>query len=250
MNKTLKFSLLASLGLLSMAATIKISDMVAATTVGNADLFTLVQGGVNKKVTQSTLLTNIFANVTAGNNVTVTNQGTNIIIAASSSGSSWPPTNYGVVIQEKHFPFQIKTNTTLTIPSDDTIPQISEGLALITNSITPLSTNSYLVAEFYGQFSAGGAISPSAALFFNGQAASVGASKVTIGGADFFYTMVTCSSNIANSSLTAKTFSYNMGNAGSGTVYINRGNTGTLTNVFAQTTVSKMVIREIQGPLP
>jgi len=83
----IKYGLVAILGLLSVAATIKISDMTSATTVGNADLFTLVQGGANKKVTQATLLTNIFANVTAGSNVTVTNQGTNIIIAATSGSS-------------------------------------------------------------------------------------------------------------------------------------------------------------------
>jgi hypothetical protein len=85
-----KVCLFSLVGLLSVAATIKISDMVTATSVGNADLFTIVQGGTNKKVTQATLLTNTFANVTGGSGINVTNLGTNIVIAASgSSGSSY-----------------------------------------------------------------------------------------------------------------------------------------------------------------
>lgn len=220
--------------------------MTAATTVGNADLFTIVQGGTNKKVTQATLLTNIFANVTAGSNVTVTNQGTNIIIAASSSSStSWPPTNSGVSIQKRVFIYTNKVATVSVIPTDNTIPQISEGLGAMTNNFTPVSTNSLILVSVTANFSASAILNVCGAVFDDTNTNAFAAAFVRIDGADVLY-QCSMSGTLTNTALTARNFVFNWGPNGATTAYINRGNTAGFTNLFGDVLNTVMIIEEIQ----
>ena len=57
---------------------LKISEMIEATSLGDSDLLTIVQGGVNKKITKSNAIGNI---ITALNNPTyVTGTGTSVTL--------------------------------------------------------------------------------------------------------------------------------------------------------------------------
>lgn len=62
-------------------------------------------------------------------------------------------------------PYTTYTSTGLGIPNDNTIPQITEGLELMTVAITPTSATSRLRIEFLGNFGGGSGSSGVAALF-------------------------------------------------------------------------------------
>jgi hypothetical protein len=64
MNTKLKYLGIAALAMVSIAATVKISNMTTATTIADVDLLTIVQGGANKSITWGVLKTNSVLSVT------------------------------------------------------------------------------------------------------------------------------------------------------------------------------------------
>lgn len=74
---------------------------------------------------------------------------------------------------------------TYVIPIDDTIPQITEGAALINTSITPKSATNKLRFRFRGEACMSAASSFTVALFVNGVANAVAANYTTCPGASY-----------------------------------------------------------------
>ncbi len=76
-------------------------------------------------------------------------------------------------------PYVTYTSTGVVIPYDDTIPQITEGLEIMTVTITPTNATNRLRLEFNGSFGISSAGSVSVALFQDATAGALAASGAT-----------------------------------------------------------------------
>jgi hypothetical protein len=232
-----KVCLFSLVGLLSVAATIKISDMVTATSVGNADLFTIVQGGTNKKVTQATLLTNTFANVTGGSGINVTNQGTNIVIAATGSSG-------GKVAQVVTTTSTTDASTSSTIPFDDTEPQSGEGAAYasLNTTITPTSASSKLIIDVNLFIGASAQSTVIFAIFKDSDASAIQTRSFGFTG-NAYTQSLPIRFVVSAGSTTARTYKLRYGPTGATTAYI--GGTGGSTSLFGTANQQNMTVTEV-----
>lgn len=160
MSNKLKYSLVLVLSLLSVAATVKISDMVSATSIADADLFTIVQSGTNKKITWETLKTNVVVGVEAGTGVTTsTNAG--VVTVNATGGSGADPR----VVTNSYTRITNQFLCTTLMVADNSVPQNTEGDPVITNSFTMTSATNYLEITIDGHCSASGILTGVGAVF-------------------------------------------------------------------------------------
>lgn len=196
---------------------------------------------------------------------TYTSSGTTLarttVLASSNSGSAVNFTGTGItvrlivpatwfsgitsskLIQRVYTTFSSDLSTSATIPEDDTIPQSSEGTQIGTLSITPTSTNNYLLIRWVAPL-VGSNINQSVifAMFKDSGANAIQAAHLTFVGSSYGLPCVMeyieqCSST------SSQTFKIRYGSgAGAGTTYVNRDGFGAL---FGSTLpIATLVIEE------
>lgn len=129
----------------------------------------------------------------------------------------------GHILQSVSAEYTASTAITAVIPSDDTIPQITEGTEIITLVITPTSITNKLRARFSGMGSANGVAGLSAAIF-TGATNARAATIVSVPAANYAC-MLICEFEYVPGALTPVTVSVRVGpSAGNG--YMNGSASG------------------------
>lgn len=147
--------------------------------------------------------------------------------SAEASGIKWAAANSGKLAQVVTASSVTSGSTTANIPFDDTIPQNTEGLEILTLAITPTNASSTLQITATVAVSGGGLVSVAGALFVDSTANAIAANLNTVGGLGYF-SFLTVVASISASSTSARTYKFRIGNSTSGTVYYNRWATGDL----------------------
>lgn len=128
----------------------------------------------------------------------------------------------GSVVQTKYGEYTANTNITAVIPTDDTIPQNTEGTEIISLSITPRFATSTILLRFAGQFSTSGVQSGFCALF-RGSTSNAIASQFVYSQAGTYQTW-----NLAYmdspATTSATTYSLRVGPGGAATLRLNGTN--------------------------
>jgi len=168
---------------------------------------------------------------------------TNGTLTVTGGSSSWPPTNANVLVQNVFYPYTNKFSGTSVIPADNSIPQSSEGASVVTNSFTPLTTNSIIQVQFLAHVNGAAALTISGALFLDSETNTFGASSTRTTIQDEFQPLITIGT-FTNTTGSAFNINYRVGPNGANTIYINRGNAASLTNYFLNTLISGMTITE------
>lgn len=132
-------------------------------------------------------------------------------------------------------------STTNQIPTDNTIPQSSEGQEYMTLTITPKSASSTLIVEWQGFVSASALASVSAAIFRDSGTGAVAATLTTITTAGYGF-IVTVSAKVSSGSTSASTFKIRFGPNNASTAYVNRFSTG---DVFGGVQTAFLKITEV-----
>lgn len=132
------------------------------------------------------------------------------------------------------------TSTTASIPTDDTIPQISEGTELITCSITPTSATSKLLIMFESIFYVASTDILVYALFKNLEANAVSACTTYVNALHRVKGSIT--KDIVAGTTSELTFSIRYG-VSAGTAYVNGG---TASRLFGGVMEATMVIMEYE----
>lgn len=131
------------------------------------------------------------------------------------------------------------TSTTAVIPSDNTIPQNTEGTEYLTVSITPTASDSELKVEFTVFVQATSTIAASAALFRDSTADADYA--ILTGTSTNERGILTGSYVYTSGSTSSTTFKLRIGPWAAGTVYINRTPGGT---VFGSASIGYLQVTE------
>lgn len=126
-----------------------------------------------------------------------------------------------------------------TIPNDNTIPQNTEGVEILSVAITPTSASSIIRINVHANIGAAATGVGSAALFVDTTANALAASMSYIlggamGGVDLVY-------EVSAGSTSARTYKVRVGLA-SGTVYVNGDNTA---RIFGGVAVSSLTVTEV-----
>jgi hypothetical protein len=147
--------------------------------------------------------------------------------SAEASGIKWAAASSGKLAQAVTASSVTSGSTTANIPFDDTIPQNTEGLEILTLAITPTNASSTLQITATVTVSGGGLVSVAGALFVDSTANAIAANLNTVGGNGYF-SFLTVAASISAGSTSARTYKFRIGNSTSGTVYYNRWATGDL----------------------
>ncbi len=138
---------------------------------------------------------------------------------SKSQGGTGTTTGLKIINVVEATPYTTYTSTGAGIPSDNSIPQITEGIELMTVSITPTSATSRLRIEFDGRFGGGSGSSGVAALFQDSIAnALVAESNGTYDSANLY--PIDLVHEMAAGTTSATTFRVRVGSIAS-TLYIN-----------------------------
>jgi len=133
-------------------------------------------------------------------------------------------------------------STTANIPFDDTIPQNTEGIEILTLAITPKNASSTLQITASVTVSGGGLVTAAGALFVDATANAIAANLNTIGGSGYFGTLNVVTSISAGSTL-ARTYKFRIGNSAAGIVYYNSWSGGNIYSTIGPDT--RITILEI-----
>lgn len=148
----------------------------------------------------------------------------------------------GSVINSAYAEVTAYSTTAATIPMDDTPPQNTEGLQLISVSITPTSATSKIRVRFVGLFSHSASEHIVTALFVSGNANSLRSTYVRTVGAN-----TAAQSHLefehAPGTTSALTYSIRIGTF-AGTIYVNGNSTG---RVFGGVAGAVLVAEEIKA---
>jgi len=157
-------------------------------------------------------------------------------VTLSNSGTA---SGFGKVLQYAISNYTTQTSTTLVIATDGSIPQNSEGIEILTATITPTSASSKLLIEFDAPFTSGNTgMGNVFALFQDSVADAIVAASSTI-----------MASTVANQAMlrhymtsgttSATTFKIRWGVTG-GTGYINRWDTSAVFGATGEATLKVM----------
>ncbi len=136
----------------------------------------LVTDGSSVPSIGTTLPTQVQGNITSTGTITSgTWNGTTIAVANGGTGIT--ASNPIVQIVRANTTSVITCNGAITL--NDTIPQISSGVEIITVTITPKNSNNILTIEFYGSGEVSGATTGSVCLFQDSTANALSASVAT-----------------------------------------------------------------------
>lgn len=126
----------------------------------------------------------------------------------------------GSVVKSSYTQYLLSADLTTAIPYDDTIPQISEGVEIITVSFTPTSATNNLRFSFTGMFAHGGTQVGIAALFGGGVASAIAATACRTESGDEPGQFCLTHEEVSGTA-SAKTFAVRVGPASSGTIRMN-----------------------------
>lgn len=158
----------------------------------------------------------------------------------------WIPVAGTTILQKKRAEYNTYTNTTTTIPFDDSIPQQTEGVELFTLDFTPIFATSSILIECQIFMAKSAAGRGTVAIFRDAAADAVAVGSE--GGLDSVNEIYDLSFSKAISSAAAalSTFKFRVGTSGGGTLYIN-GNTSS--RRFGGLLVTSLTLTEfIPGP--
>jgi hypothetical protein len=146
------------------------------------------------------------------------------------------------VVDRAFAEYTTNADITTTIPFDDTIPQNTEGVQIVTASITPKTTNSRIRFRFQGQFVCGSTgINAIAAVFVNSVANAIKASFNSNSGAGFSNTFY-IEGEYLPASTSAQTFAVRVGAQGGQTIRLNGSATA---RTFGGVMGATLVLEEI-----
>lgn len=134
------------------------------------------------------------------------------------------------------------TSTTSAIPTDDTAPQSTEGLELLTLDYTPKSTTSTLLIFANIPVATANAVGSIIAAIFNGGSSAIQTAE-TIVAAGNYRTSIAAHASYAPGVTSAQTISVRVGRASASTIYIGGLNSGSL---FGSSTVSSLLVMEVE----
>lgn len=147
----------------------------------------------------------------------------------------------GAVIQSVAATYASNADLSTTIPSDDTIPQNTEGTEVVTISITPTSASSTIEIEFRGMGAASGSANLVAALFKDSGANALAVSTGIAGSVNLPGPIGIIYQESAGST-SARTYKIRVG-ANTGTCRLNGTTTARL---YGGTSAATLVVREIK----
>ena len=151
-------------------------------------------------------------------------------------------TGGGKVLQQVSTSYATYASATTVMPSDDTIPQNTEGTEIMTLAITPQSATSTLLIEYVVPLAGSAVVNVQAGLFVDSTASAIKASYYTTGGLNYKALMIG-DHRVASASTSARTYKLRVGPA-AGTIYFNGISTGRLLGGMLQAT---MIITEIEA---
>jgi hypothetical protein len=147
----------------------------------------------------------------------------------------------GSVVQRVVATYATRTAITAIIPADDTVPQSTEGLQILTLDITPTKVGNILVAKFTGWGSLSAPAYASCAIFDGATCIRASASAVANAG---YPIRIADSVDIAVAALTTKTISVRVGPDSAVNLFMN--GTGS-TRLFGGLAAATLEIIEIRG---
>jgi hypothetical protein len=156
-------------------------------------------------------------------------------------GSGWNTVGLNrQVLQRTYAELRTRQSAVAQIPCDGTIPQIAEGMLVLTQAITPVSANSYLEIEVGIQIANNASQNLVVALFVQGTNDAIAAVVSTI--ANTWEEMVFFKIKIPSTNISPRTYAVRAGTSSAGyTIYVN----GYIDNVGASTNISSMTITEV-----
>lgn len=132
-------------------------------------------------------------------------------------------------------------NITALIPDDNTIPQSSEGVQIVTASITPLSATSDLVVEFVINIGATSWTSQATAALFRDS--GVNAVYATGGFVSYGTAQMLGRFKVSAGSVAPTTFKVRVGRQGANSVYVN--SIDGVNNSFGGVGISSLTVTEV-----
>jgi len=160
----------------------------------------------------------VAALLQAGTNITLSYDDTaNTLTIASDATASMPA---GSVVGSSLSSYTANADITAIIPIDDTIPQIGEGVQILSVSITPTSITSKIRVRFQGIASLAAAGNWIVAALFNGSASAVRATTIGVATGGYLYS-IGLEYEYTPASLSAITFSIRVGPGAAGTLRLN-----------------------------
>lgn len=117
-------------------------------------------------------------------------------------------------------------STTTQIPGDNSIPQIGEGVEVITATLTPSSTSNFLVFQFSAYGSVSGATSPVVALFRDAVTNALHAKHGTTIATSGYKTDLSFTASVQAPSTSSQTWRVRCGPDSAQTLYINQDSSG------------------------
>jgi hypothetical protein len=162
------------------------------------------------------------------------------LVASDGTDALW---EWKGIVQRVDTTHEAIASTTTTIPNDDTVPQSTEGVEVMTVAITPKATAHTLLIDVLLHISTGGAGTQlAAALFQDSGTSAIAASTMVVGDANNVAQLRVLHTMTAGTT-SATTFKVRYGPNG-GTAYINSaGGTGRFGGVM----LSRISVTEIAG---
>lgn len=148
----------------------------------------------------------------------------------------------GAVIDSVFGTYALNADIATLIPADDTIPQISEGVQIVSVSITPKSVTNKLRCRFRGQCSLSALGAASAALFVNSAANAVHAVAVSVTAAAYSH-ILALEHEFVPGATTLQTLAIRVGPSNN----ILRMNGQTSGRLFGGVAISTLVVEEIKA---
>jgi hypothetical protein len=154
----------------------------------------------------------------------------------------WSKAAAGFVVDRAYAEYTANAALSTLIPSDDTIPQVTEGTQILSVTITPKSTTNRLRIFWRGTAAASDVGNICAAAFVNGAANAVAAESNTAGSIAFRYHM-TLAHEYVPGTTSAQTITIRVG-AASGTVRLNGSDTARLLGGAMRST---LIVEELKA---
>lgn len=151
------------------------------------------------------------------------------------------PAGIGILVQEVHTNTSSKITCTTVIPTDDTIPQNTEGDQVLTLSITPESATNILEISFNTWALSSTLVVCSSALFQDSTVNALSSTAQSI--SDTFANAHTFNHFMTAGTTSSTTFKIRTGPAGTASIYINGNAAGRIFGGVSSTTLS---IREYE----
>lgn len=150
----------------------------------------------------------------------------------------------GVTIDRAIAEYTAATGLTTILPTDDTIPQNTEGNEILSASITPKKSTNRIRATFHGFLNVSPATAnASAAMFRDDSANAINASSGATGNTGRPW-QVSMQSEFVVGSTTPKTVTVRVGPSAAGTAYVNNATAGT--RAFGGIARATLILEEIQ----